>query len=95
MTSCREKASECDTVWKVLQHSVIGLFWTPKGRTETPGEGFPEEPVLLASLVGKEKFYRLKREEKTRDGTHGSWEEHVVPAEAEGGHGHHRTGRSL
>lgn len=91
MTSCREKASECDTVWKVLQHSVIGLFWTPKGRTETPGEG----PVLLASLVGKEKFYRLKTEEKTRGGTRGFWEEHVVPAEAEGGHRHHRTARSL
>ena len=68
MTSCREKASECDTVWKVLEHSVIGLFWALKGRTEMPGEGFPEEAMLLASLAGKEKFYGLETEEKTRAG---------------------------
>ena len=47
---------------------MIGLFWALKGRTEMPGEGFPEEAMLLASLTGKEKFYGLETEEETRAG---------------------------
>lgn len=76
--------TQCD--WAVLD---------TQRKSRDASEGFPEEPVLLASLVGKEKFCRLKMEEKTPGGARGFWEEHVVPAEAEGGHRHHRAGRAL
>lgn len=85
MTSCREKASECDTVWKVLEHSVIGLFWVLKGRTEMPGGGFPEKAVLPASLAGKEKFHGLDTEENTRGGARGAGRGRGWPQAPQGG----------
>lgn len=60
-------------VWKVLEHSVIELFSAPKRRkTETPGEVSPEEAMLRASLIEKQKSNRCYMGEK-RDSGRNAW----------------------